>query len=138
MPTISEIKAHVCTHYGIERRFMDSGRTNRKYSRPRQMAMYLSHRTTKRSMSHIGREFGRTFWTVRHAVAIIESDYERMEEAATIAQALTGGNSLVERVRAQIEACRSVGAFIQALGPIPQPCQCSTCEGRRNYRNLSV
>ena len=60
---------------------MVSKRRARAVARPRQVAMYLSKKMTKRSLPDIGRRFGgRDHTTVMHAVKRI--DALRLEDAA--------------------------------------------------------
>ena len=64
---------------------MTSKRRARVIARPRQVAMYLSKKLTKRSLPDIGRRFGgRDHTTVMHAVKRIDS--LRADDAAFNAQ----------------------------------------------------
>lgn len=123
--TIAQIKAGVCSHYGIERRHIDS--TSRKYAHPRQMAMHLSRMMTTRSLPYIGSQFGRHHTTVLHAILKIKADPERMEEAKMLADMLgIERTALASQVKAEIEACRAVAQFARDLYA-HRRCQCTSC-----------
>ncbi len=71
--TIEEIKRTVCSKYDIKMSEIDSARRDRKVSRPRQVAMYLSKNLTTKSLPEIGRNFGdKNHTTVIHAIKNIE------------------------------------------------------------------
>ena len=67
--TVDRIQRTVCEAFSISLTDMSSKRRARAVARPRQVAMYLSKRLTKRSLPDIGRRFGgRDHTTVMHAV----------------------------------------------------------------------
>ena len=67
--TVDRIQRAVCEAFSISLTDMSSKRRARAVARPRQVAMYLSKKLTKRSLPDIGRRFGgRDHTTVMHAV----------------------------------------------------------------------
>ena len=67
--TVDRIQRAVCDAFSISLTDMSSKRRARAVARPRQVAMYLSKKLTKRSLPDIGRRFGgRDHTTVMHAV----------------------------------------------------------------------
>lgn len=72
--TVDKIQRAVCEEFGLTLNDMVSKRRARAIARPRQVAMYLSKKLTKRSLPDIGRRFGgRDHTTVMHAVKRIET-----------------------------------------------------------------
>ena len=83
--TVDRIQKAVCEEFRVTLTDMTSKRRARVIARPRQVAMYLSKKLTKRSLPDIGRRFGgRDHTTVMHAVKRIES--LRADDAAFNAQ----------------------------------------------------
>lgn len=83
--TVDRIQKAVCEEFRVTLTDMTSKRRARVIARPRQVAMYLSKRLTKRSLPDIGRRFGgRDHTTVMHAVKRIDS--LRAEDPALNAQ----------------------------------------------------
>lgn len=71
--TVDKIQRAVAEEFGITLNDMTSKRRARDIARPRQVAMYLCKRLTKRSLPDIGRRFGgRDHTTVMHAVKRID------------------------------------------------------------------
>lgn len=71
--TVDRIQRAVCEEFNITLTDMVSKRRARIIARPRQVAMYLSKKLTKRSLPDIGRRFGgRDHTTVMHAVKRID------------------------------------------------------------------
>ncbi|RKQ69460.1 chromosomal replication initiator protein DnaA [Litorimonas taeanensis] len=71
--TVDRIQRAVCEAFGLSLTDMVSKRRARQIARPRQVAMYLSKKLTKRSLPDIGRRFGgRDHTTVMHAVKRID------------------------------------------------------------------
>lgn len=72
--TVDKIQRAVAEEFGITLNDMTSKRRARDIARPRQVAMYLCKKLTKRSLPDIGRRFGgRDHTTVMHAVKRIDS-----------------------------------------------------------------
>lgn len=72
--TVDKIQRAVAEEFGITLNDMASKRRARDIARPRQVAMYLCKKLTKRSLPDIGRRFGgRDHTTVMHAVKRIDS-----------------------------------------------------------------
>lgn len=70
---VDEIKRAVCERFDVPLREMTSSRRFRGVARPRQVAMYLSHKLTQRTLTEIGRLFGhRDHTTVIHAIKQVE------------------------------------------------------------------
>jgi len=83
--TVDRIQRAVCEEFRVSMTDMTSKRRARAIARPRQVAMYLSKKMTKRSLPDIGRRFGgRDHTTVMHAVKRIDS--LRAEDPAFNAQ----------------------------------------------------
>lgn len=83
--TVDRIQRAVCEVFSVTPTDMVSKRRARVIARPRQVAMYLSKKLTKRSLPDIGRRFGgRDHTTVMHAVKRIEE--LRAEDASFNAQ----------------------------------------------------
>ena len=83
--TVDRIQKAVCEEFRVTLTDMTSKRRARIIARPRQVAMYLSKKLTKRSLPDIGRRFGgRDHTTVMHAVKRIDS--LRAEDPAFNAQ----------------------------------------------------
>ena len=71
--TVDRIQRAVCDEFRVTLNDMTSKRRARVIARPRQVAMYLSKKLTKRSLPDIGRRFGgRDHTTVMHAVKRID------------------------------------------------------------------
>jgi chromosomal replication initiator protein len=83
--TVDRIQKAVCDEFRVTLTDMTSKRRARVIARPRQVAMYLSKKLTKRSLPDIGRRFGgRDHTTVMHAVKRV--DTLRSEDASLNAQ----------------------------------------------------
>jgi len=83
--TVDRIQRAVCEIFSLTPTDMVSKRRARVIARPRQVAMYLCKKLTKRSLPDIGRRFGgRDHTTVMHAVKRI--DQLRAEDASFNAQ----------------------------------------------------
>jgi len=83
--TVDRIQRAVCDEFRVTLTDMVSKRRARAIARPRQVAMYLSKKMTKRSLPDIGRRFGgRDHTTVMHAVKRIDS--LRLEDGSFNAQ----------------------------------------------------
>ncbi|MDF2965740.1 MAG: dnaA [Rickettsiaceae bacterium] len=83
--TIEEIQRKVSERYNIKLSDMSSDKRLRSVARPRQIAMYLAKQLTSKSLTDIGKKFGKKdHTTVIHAVRKIEelstSDLELQEE----------------------------------------------------------
>ncbi|MEL6608781.1 MAG: chromosomal replication initiator protein DnaA [Pseudomonadota bacterium] len=84
--TVEEIQRRVSEHYNIRLSDMIGPKRVRTFARPRQVAMYLSKKLTRRSLPDIGRRFGgRDHTTVMHGVKRIE---ELMAQDSQIADDL--------------------------------------------------
>lgn len=76
-PTM-QIQELVAVSYGLHPRSMTSSNRESRITWPRQIAMYLTHELTKRSLSAIGEAFGgRHHTTVIHAIRAVE---QRMKD----------------------------------------------------------
>jgi chromosomal replication initiator protein len=72
--TVDRIQKAVCDEFRVTLTDMTSKRRARVIARPRQVAMYLSKKLTKRSLPDIGRRFGgRDHTTVMHAVKRVDT-----------------------------------------------------------------
>lgn len=82
--TIDDIQRTVADYYQIRLSDMTSARRLKAIARPRQVAMYLAKNLTSRSLSEIGRRFGKKdHTTIIHAVKRIEALMESDTELAT-------------------------------------------------------
>ena len=78
-PSMARIQESTSVYFGVSLADMRSPCRARRVARPRQVAMYLARRMTRRSFPEIGRQFGgRDHTTVMHAChaveALIEAD----------------------------------------------------------------
>lgn len=98
---ISAIQAAVATKFGVDLRDLLSERRAREVARPRQVAMYLSKRLTKRSLPTIGRQFRRDhttiIWGIQQISELILTDPELRDavealEASFIPELPAGGD----------------------------------------------
>lgn len=71
MTTTPRIIAETAQHYGIPSSAILGHDRQRRYARPRQVAMYLARVLTGRSYPEIAMSFGRDHSTVHHAVDVI-------------------------------------------------------------------
>lgn len=98
-PRISDIQKLVADRFEISPKEMTSARRSWIVSHPRQVAMFLSRRLTKRSLPQIGRQFGnRDHSTVIHALRAVEA---RMEDDIDLSAAV---RELAVSIRADAEA----------------------------------
>ena len=85
VPTVAEIKHMVATRFEVTPRNLDSRSRKVAYVWPRQVAMFLAHTITLRSLPDIGRRFGgRDHTTVLHAVRKIERLVNENPETASL------------------------------------------------------
>jgi hypothetical protein len=110
-PTVADIQAVVCNHFGTNRAEMCSLRLHRSASHPRQLAMYLSYELTELSNAEIARLFGG-----RDHTTII---YGRR----VVAQRLAEDNVFASHVSA-------IRAEILARAKEARPCACADCVAR--------
>jgi chromosomal replication initiator protein len=74
-PSSDDIKKYICKHFNIKLSDIESSKRARKYSYPRQIAMYLCRNMTSLSLPAIGEAFGnRDHTTVMHAVEKITNE----------------------------------------------------------------
>jgi chromosomal replication initiator protein len=91
--TVEDIQKKVAEQYNIKISDMSSTRRVRSVARPRQVAMYLSKKLTTKSLSDIGKKFGKKdHTTVIHACKQIEKllteDLELQEEINLLSKIL--------------------------------------------------
>ena len=91
--TIDDIQRKVAERYNIKISDMSSMRRSRAVARPRQIGMYLSKILTSKSLTDIGKKFGKKdHTTVIHAIKNIEklseSDFELHEEVGLLTRIL--------------------------------------------------
>jgi chromosomal replication initiator protein len=70
--TIDSIKKLVCKHYGITTGDIVSRSRKQCFTRPRQVAIYLSRKYTDSPLQAIGRHFNRYHATALHAINMVE------------------------------------------------------------------
>lgn len=90
---VEEIQKRIASRYNIKVSDMSSSSKSRDIARPRQLAMYLSKMLTPKSLSEIGKKFGKKdHTTVIHAVKKIEelceTDPEFKEEVEILLKIL--------------------------------------------------
>jgi chromosomal replication initiator protein len=74
-PSAEDIKKQVCKHFDVKLSDMESSKRARKFSYPRQIAMYLCRKMTDLSLPKIGESFGnRDHTTVLHATEKISNE----------------------------------------------------------------
>ncbi|MDR2132462.1 MAG: chromosomal replication initiator protein DnaA [Clostridiales Family XIII bacterium] len=84
-PSAGDIKKHVCAHFNIKISDMESAKRARKFSYPRQIAMFLCRRMTDLSLPKVGEAFGnRDHTTVLHAAEKIANEIKINEELKEI------------------------------------------------------
>lgn len=87
-PTIRGIQEAVCARYAVTMHHLLSDRRARCVARPRQVAMYLAHELTGRSLPVIGRAFNRDHTTIMHGIRQIrllaEADADFGERVAAL------------------------------------------------------
>ncbi len=91
--TIEDIQKKVAQRYNIKFSDMSSPRRIRAIARPRQLAMYLSKTLTPKSLTDIGKKFGKKdHTTVMHAIKkveeLCETDIEFREELGLLMKIL--------------------------------------------------
>lgn len=91
--TIEDIQKKVAERYNVKISDMSSTRRLRTVARPRQIAMYLAKMLTPRSLSDIGKKFGKKdHTTVIHAIKkvedLCETDVEFSEEVRLLTRIL--------------------------------------------------
>jgi chromosomal replication initiator protein len=79
-PSAEEIKKQVCKYFSVKPSDMESPKRARKFSYPRQIAMYLCRKMTDLSLPKIGESFGnRDHTTVLHAIEKITNEIKNNE-----------------------------------------------------------
>lgn len=119
-PRIEEIQREVAAYHGFLVADLVGPSRRFRYAHPRQMAMYLCRKMTRRSYPEIAKQFGhRDHTTVIHAVRKVP---KRALSKPTVAKALgeIGARlalrtSWIPHFKAELEACRSVGDFVSSL-----------------------
>jgi chromosomal replication initiator protein len=90
-----KIQQLVALSFGLDPRCMTIRSTDAEHVWPRQVAMYLTRKLTKRSLPAIGAAFGRHHSTVLHAIRAVEArmKVDPMDKAdvAALRRALENG-----------------------------------------------
>lgn len=81
--TIDAIKKLVCKHYGISANDIISRSRKQCFTRPRQVAIYLSRMYTDSPLQTIGRHFNRYHATALHAINSIEREVKNNSDVKT-------------------------------------------------------
>jgi chromosomal replication initiator protein len=71
-PMIAHVQATVAAYFEIPLHAMTGARQTHDQSHPRQIAMFLAHELTDKSISEIGRRFNKDHTTVIHAIRAVE------------------------------------------------------------------
>lgn len=92
---LAEIRETVGRHYGITRAEMVGPCRQRRYARPRQIAMYLSRELTQASTTKIGQYYGRrdhttTIYACRSVARLMDADARLSADIAYLRSLLTG------------------------------------------------
>ena len=120
MTPTTRIITETAQHYGIPTSAILKTDRNRRFTRPRQIAMYLVRQLTGRSFPEIATTFGRDHTTVMHAVEAVSRLRDTDAGIAGAILTLTGrccsdrGSSSPIRVMAQIIAGTSWAGFGEA------------------------
>lgn len=85
---IAHIQERVAKEFGLTPLELRGNRRARNIARPRQLAMYLASRITRKSLPIIGEAFGRDHTTVMHAIDVVEREMMADPEWATNAKRL--------------------------------------------------
>lgn len=72
-PTVRDVERAVCFRFNLTRADMMGPNRERRYARPRQIAMYLARQMAGASLPKIGKHFDRDHTTVLHAERRIAS-----------------------------------------------------------------
>ena len=72
MISIALVQETVGAHYALSKSDLLSARKLKRLARPRQVAMYLARRVTRKSLTQIGRAFHRDHTNVIYAIRKIE------------------------------------------------------------------
>ncbi|MDR2355740.1 MAG: chromosomal replication initiator protein DnaA [Clostridiales Family XIII bacterium] len=84
-PSAADIKKQVCKYFSIKTSDIESSKRARKFSYPRQIAMYLCRKMTDLSLSKIGESFGnRDHTTILHAIEKITNEIKTNESLEDI------------------------------------------------------
>lgn len=77
---IAEIQQSVAQHFGITLEELNGRCVRRKFSKPRQIAMYIARCSSDRSLPEIARKFGnRDHTTVMHALDVTRRRMQQSE-----------------------------------------------------------
>lgn len=71
-PTVLQIQRRVAGHYGLSLPAMTATTRKRDVARPRQVAMYLAKRLTRRTLPELGKLFDRDHTTVLYGIRATE------------------------------------------------------------------
>jgi chromosomal replication initiator protein len=88
MLSIRSIQQATCEAHGITLDEMLAEGKARRFSVPRQIAMYLAHYHSRRSLPTIARLFERDHSTVIHGIRAVRDHEDRMLAAGRIREAL--------------------------------------------------
>lgn len=85
---IAHIQERVAREFGLTTYQIKSPRRTRSIARPRQLAMYLAQRITRKSLPTIAEAFDRDHTTVLHAIDVMEHELARDPQWAKLARQL--------------------------------------------------
>lgn len=92
VPKVIDIQRVVCRHYGVTLTNLLSESKSAPLAKVRQIAMYLSKRLTRRSISAISRDFNRDHTTAIHAVkkiaGALQTDVRLLEDVRLLIKKL--------------------------------------------------
>lgn len=119
-PTLVEIRKAVSAYYGMPVGVLLRRTTARRYSHPRQVAVYLAREITGRSLPDIAHQFGfDDHTTALHACRAVKQRIAgNIANTATavdeIRAQLDGDKTLWRRVLiAELQACQAIALFIK-------------------------
>lgn len=104
LPTIKEIMSAVSTTWNVPHEWMTNHRRAPEYSTPRQIAMAISRRLTRRAYPEIGRRFNKDHTTALHAARKYEWLLDEIEKQIGLdagAQAWSGAALTILRSQRQ-------------------------------------
>jgi chromosomal replication initiator protein len=130
MTTIRQIEQAVAQHFGIPAAILRGSSRERRYARPRQVAMYMAREMTARSYPEIGRHFSRDHSTVIHGcrrvarIAAEDEDFRR--DVESVGQRIAGTPCWRADLKAECLAAQAVAEALRGAIRYAEPVQTET------------
>lgn len=125
-PSISAIEQAVCAHMKVTPEELRGQSRQRRFARPRQVAMTLYVEMAGKSLPYVGKHFGRDHTTVLHAqrrIAEIVAEKLHFARLVDTIRASVRPTEWHGRHRMELEACRAIAEGIRGAikfwTPIP-------------------